>query len=124
MGILEGDGLWGQFVGADTLSADLTYNFPRTDMTVPTDAIQSQQPVDASTSSNAGGGWTGFMQNLAGTLTGYAIAKDIATTNASLQSQQLQRSVAAQSTVQRANSGSLLTLLLIGGGAYLLLKKV
>lgn len=65
---------WGQFGAALGISADSSFDQPRTTATVPTDALQSMQPVTQG--ANEGGDWGDFWRDTLGGVIGYALRKD------------------------------------------------
>lgn len=63
------------FGTAQGIGADQSYDQPRTSFSVPTNALQSMQPVESD-----GGDWGDFWRGTLGTVVGYAIANDVAKT--------------------------------------------
>lgn len=111
-----------------TLSADTSYNTPRTPWT------QSSTAVDVMTPTNAGAGlgeWGDFFKDTAKALVGYAIAKDASRSGVAPNAGQTStRNPAAPGQVvmqpsyqpQPANVGGLMPLLIIGGLVYLAVR--
>lgn len=63
------------FGTAANIGAGLSYTQPRSLATVPTNALQSLQPV---TAADDGGNWSDFWQGTLRTVVGYSIARDAA----------------------------------------------
>jgi hypothetical protein len=108
------------FGTAAGIGADSTYAQDRNPDTVPTNALQSMQPVVA----DDGESWSGFWRDLASGVLTYAVAKDAAKTTA-----QLQQQARAPAPVQTASTAGFaippgLVMLLLAGGAMALAVKV
>ena len=108
-----------QFGGALALNSGLSYDVQRTAAAVPTNALQSSDPIGA----GAAGEWGGFFQNLLSGVVNYGISKDLAETQADGQVRSAQ--VAAQAAaLQRApTSSNLLLFGLVGVVAVVLILK-
>lgn len=105
------------------INIDDSYWTPRTADTVPSNALQTMQPIET----NTGGGWSDFWKGTLQTVIGYSIAKDAAQSGVARPGQQYgQAAYPAQGgayAAQRQPGGQVLTLALVGVGIYLLARK-
>lgn len=100
---------------AQGFGSGFEFDTPRNAETATSNAIQSSQPIDG----NTGGSWGGFWQNTLGSITGYAVARD-------MQQRQVQNgSVAVQNAAvqQRTSGNGLLMLAGVGVLAFLLIDR-
>lgn len=110
------DGSWWE--AAPAISADNSFDYARTPITVPSNALQSMQPVAPSSS----GAWTSLFQDGLKLGINYAIAKDAAKNGIPAPGQ-----AAATPTAQvyaQQQQTSLVTLLILAGLGFVLLKAV
>lgn len=131
-GYFESDGgLGGWWSAANGISADQSFVTPRTEDTVPANAIQSMQPIttgDGSTGSGWGEGWGDFLKQTLGTVVGYSIAKDAAQAGVARPAVQQYGQPGYGSQVQGTarpvglSLGGLGPLLLVGGVVLLAVK--
>lgn len=113
---LDLTGAW--YDAASYFNSDPEYGGGRTSDSVTTNAIDSMQPIDSSGAT----GWGGFWQGFAKTATQYALAKDMATTNAALsRDQQTNKAEVAATVVALQNrqgftlTPGMLIMLAVGG---------
>lgn len=100
--------------------SDGSFTTPRTYDTVPSNALQSMQPIEASN----GGGWSDFWPSLAKTAVGYVIQKDAIQSGVVRPGQQYVPAQPGQPQqyARQDPLGGLGPLLLIGGGVLLAVK--
>lgn len=111
---------WGDLGGALGISADSSYDQPRTVSTVPTNALQSMQPVE---DSRAGNDWLDWGRATLTGLLGYAVQRD-AVRNGVQPAAQTPVPAPNYAQAQAAAQASTTRMLVIGGVAAVALVAV
>jgi hypothetical protein len=105
------------------IGADSSYTTPRTGSTVPTNAIDSMQPVSTGDS----GEWGGFFRDLTRGLVGYAVQRDAVRNGVTPSSSSSSAPATGGSAAQAASRSNLVPLVIVGVvavvGAVVLLKN-
>jgi hypothetical protein len=104
-----------------TATADSSFDTPRTQYTVPSDALQSSQPVDTSAPSE----WGEFFRTTLGNLTSYAITRDAVRSGVTGPNQvtAAQMQPGALTARQQAALSPLLLLAIVGAIVLVAMKK-